>query len=467
MKKKILNNFKIGLLIFLIIFLFFIFYFFIHQSRSPSVEPFYVFFKPFEQISNINRYNEIQYYMNSTDYQNYIENKYSRKPLILFSYTPTYDSVFVANFRDFFKQVVSNSNLLDLQLKISTVSNNDQKIVSIANNPVEKIIAKVNNNKYNLAICDSSELFYANSRNIYHPFDPKKNIRILSGLYYNYLFFVTKNHVGINQITDLRGKRVGIFYPSMTANYIIPQRIFQYYTGSNSNDKYVDYVYGNVEEHWQKLQRGEIDAFFFASFFPNKVLNTIFNQINGNRYTMIPIVFDDPQKFELENPYLERTTVNLHLVKQFMPKVVNGNFFNNFDYDFPTYKSKTFLICNKKMDTPTVYDLIRLLASQPIRPTNIVQYFTDIQILFINSSLLPIPYHEGVEMYLQEKGYVNRTDNEECAYFVGKEKCTSKVLRKNQLFAWDFLSNKDIVPRGHLPDVEEAWNLPSQTPFIK
>jgi hypothetical protein len=182
---------------------------------------------------------------------------------------------------------------------------------------------------------------------------------------------------------------------------------------------------------------------------------------------MIPIVFDNPEKFHLENPYLERTTIDLNFVKQFLPKVIDRTYYNAFNPDFPTYKSKAFIVCNYKMNKPTVYNLIRLLTNQPIQYSEIMRYFTDIRTLFINTSLLPIPYHPGVEMYLKEKGYVNQIDNLECAYFVGKEKCTKKVLNKNALFQWDFLSDKDIVPRGQLPDVEEAWNLPSQTPYIR
>jgi TRAP-type uncharacterized transport system substrate-binding protein len=271
----------------------------------------------------------------------------------------------------------------------------------------------------------------------------------------------------MQKLTDLIGKRIGIFYPSMCADYIIPQRIFQYFSGSDSNNRYFTFDYGNTVDHIEKLKMGQIDAFFFTSYFPNKMLDNIFNQIHSNDFTMIPIVFDNPEKFQLENPYLEKGSIDLNFVKQFLPKVVGETYFNQFNPDFPTYKSKTFIVCNKKMDTPTTYNLIRLLANQPIEYSNIFKYLTNIRTIFINSSLLPIPYHPGVEKYLRESGYINRVDNLECAYFVGKKECTDKVLRKNALFQWDFLSTKDQVPRGQLPDVEEAWNLPSQTPFIR
>jgi TRAP-type uncharacterized transport system substrate-binding protein len=168
---------------------------------------------------------------------------------------------------------------------------------------------------------------------------------------------------------------------------------------------------------------------------------------------LVPIEFDDKERFALENPYLERTTIDLNFTKQFLPRRINGVYYQQFNPDFPTYKSKVFLVCNRNIEETISYELVRLLAKQPVSANNLNQYFTDIRTLFINSSQLPISYHKGTEKYLREKGYVNKFDTPLCSYFVGKKNCDEATLRKNQLFQWDFLSSPE-PSKNSLPNVE-------------
>lgn len=415
-------------------------------------EPFYVFFKPFQKIDNMNRYNEIDYFTRNTDYQNYIEMKYTKMPINIYFYYNFQDKTFLQNFQYFFKKVVANSNLLQMNFKLLSNSANNALInSSISSNPLLKIANRVNNEKYTMALLDSAELFYSSSNNIYHPFADKTNIQIVSGIYYNYLYIITKKTNGIQTLGDLYGKRFGIFYESLSRDYIIPHRIVEYF-GKDFN-KSVKFVSGTYKENWQRLKDGSIDAMFISSYYPNQLLNSIFNNPFHKDYIMVPIEFEDHERFVLENPYLEKTTIDLNFTKQFLPRRINGVYYNQFNPDFPTYKSKVFIVCNRSIEETIPYELVSLLAKQPVSANNLNQYFTDVRTLFLNSSQLPVAYHPGTERYLREKGYINNFDTPLCSYFAGKKNCDETTLRKNQLFQWDFLSSPE-PSQNQLPNVE-------------
>ncbi len=419
------------------------------NQKERIEEPFYVFFKPYQTIQNMNTFNEIDYYTRNTDYQNYITMKYSKTPINIFYNYNFEDKVFLRNFQYFFKQVVANSNLLQINLKL--VKSLKDQSSTISSNPILTVANRVNNYKYSMAILDSAELFYSSSNNIYHPFADKKKIEIVSGLYYNYLYIITKKTNGIQKLTDLYGKRFGIYYEGLSRDYIIPRRIIEYFGKDFANS--VEFVNGDSSENWERLKNGSIDAMFFSSYYPNQFLNSIFNNPFNKDYIMVPIEFEDNERFKLENPYLEKTTIDLNYTKQFLPRRINGVYYQRFNPDFPTYKSKVFLVCNHDIEEAISYELVRLLAKQPISPNNANKYFTDIRTLFINSSLLPVAYHKGTEKYLRETGYINHFDTPLCSYFVGKKKCDEATLRKNQLFQWDFLSSPE-PNTNQLPNVE-------------
>jgi hypothetical protein len=43
-------------------------------------------------------------------------------------------------------------------------------------------------------------------------------------------------------------------------------------------------------------------------------------------------------------------------------------------------------------------------------------------------------YHHGVYNYYIDKGYITYTNNENCKYLVGKDKCDEKTLKNNNLW---------------------------------
>jgi TRAP-type uncharacterized transport system substrate-binding protein len=448
-KKCNRNTFLFILLIFL---LSLFFYYFYHSRKNNINESFYVFFKPYETIQDMNTYNEVQYFLQNPDYQHYINFKYTNTPLYLYMIYSTYDRVFLSNLKFFFKQVVSNGNILDLRLKILTQkSKNGNSKFTFEYNPVEHILNKTNKEKYALSICDSSELFYCNSNNTFHPYPDKKNVRIVSGLYYNYVYCVAKNVEDIQKIEDLRGKRVGIFYPSLSRDYIIPYRVLYFYGEDFVNS--INFVYGDVDELWSKMKKGEIDSFLFVMQFPNFMLDKIFNDLHTKEYILLPIEFEDTERYRLQNPYMEKATIDLNYVKQFLPRTINEVYYHRFNPIMNTYKSKMFIVCNNKIEDSATYNLVKLLSNQPIATNNLQKYFDNIKTLYLNTSLLPIPYHSGVEEYIKEKGYIGEIDDLECAYLVGNMKCDKKNLIKNRLFAWDFLSEKPKKAKWSLPDV--------------
>lgn len=209
-----------------------------------------------------------------------------------------------------------------------------------------------------------------------------KNLRGLASLYPNFVQVVTLNKTGINTISDLKGKRVGVGAPG-SGTEVNARQILEVH-GITYNDIKPDYL--SYAEAIEQMKNGAVDAAFLTSGLPNA---NVLDLCTTQEVKIVPI---DPKIVEkLAELYPYYTSVP-----------IKGGIYDDKD-DVPTAAVTTILIVREDMSEDLVYSMTKVIFDNLDTLVNAHSAAKDIDLSKVKKGM-PIPFHSGAEKYFKEKG---------------------------------------------------------------
>ncbi len=206
-----------------------------------------------------------------------------------------------------------------------------------------------------------------------------KDLRIITGLYINYVQIITLESSGINNVNDLIGKRVGVG-ASNSGVEVNARMILKGYGLADSDFQPFLLSY---HESMEKLKLGEIDAAFVTSGLPNSPVVKLSKEKN---LKIVPIYVNELKKEELSPSFIETV----------IPAYTYGN-----KEPVRTVGIQNLLIVRKDLPESEVYYLISALYNNIFKLRITHGAMIDVS-PFDSPPNLPIPLHGGAKRYYDD-----------------------------------------------------------------
>ncbi len=215
---------------------------------------------------------------------------------------------------------------------------------------------------------------------------PMEDLRSVFSMHPETVMLVTRKDTGIENVADIKGKRVNIGNPG---------------SGQRHNAQDVLRIYGideNRDIRAEGLQQHEasralvdrkIDAFFYTVGNPSAAIEEPATSVD---IRMIPLNHEKIREMVDENPYY------------IMTKIPAGTY-RGVDYDVETYAVTATVITNRNVADDVVYDMVKAVfenleelkashaAFRHLNPEEMLQG-------------LSAPFHPGAEKYYRERGWL-------------------------------------------------------------
>jgi TRAP transporter TAXI family solute receptor len=123
-------------------------------------------------------------------------------------------------------------------------------------------------------------------------------LRLIASLYPETIHVVVRKDSGIRSVADLKGKRVSLDMPG-SGTLVNALMVLKAY-GVNESDILPEYI--KTYQAADKLQDGELDAFFFVGGSPASVIEKLI--ATGTEIELLPITGAGADSLRANNPYL-------------------------------------------------------------------------------------------------------------------------------------------------------------------
>jgi hypothetical protein len=248
-------------------------------------------------------------------------------------------------------QIVDNematiiSKLLLSKSKISNIN-------LITEESPENICSQVNNNILTLALVPAPIVRIYNIKN------KMSDLQFLANVQHQYLFCISSIKSGIQNIYQLRGKRIGI--PSRLKSILSDFEPFIFPDGNT-----IKFFYDNESNLIKDLYNLKIDAFFYSSEYPSKFLNLILNTNGGPQYyRLVPIMLENEKEFLFKNKAYRKNILKLtsdYLPISYLPNGIGRVWQSIYTADFLTFGFDLSLISNSRLDNFTGYEIAKTI----------------------------------------------------------------------------------------------------------
>ena len=218
-------------------------------------------------------------------------------------------------------------------------------------------------------------------------FKEKVPIRALAVIYANKSQWVTVEGTGINQMQDLKGKRLSTGAPG-SGTEIIAMRILEAY-GINP-DKDVKREKLSVAESVNALKDRKIDAFFWSGGVPTSAVTDL-AATPGVKIKLLDHADAIPKLVEKYGPL-------------YVKGVIPAKSYPGQDKDVAEADVWNLLIVSEKMDEKLAYDLVKTVFEKKQDLVAVHSEANNIKPENQLNGASPIPFHPGAERYFREKG---------------------------------------------------------------
>lgn len=211
-----------------------------------------------------------------------------------------------------------------------------------------------------------------------------QDIQEVAALYYSQIHVFTKEGSGIEDISQMKGKKICVGSQGTSWLFMIEAILSEYgITLDDIQPYYMDYA-----EAAQALADGDIDAAFQTGGYP---IAGIQQTAATTSFRMLPIADEVIESMIAQYPYIVRTTI---------PAGTYENQANETDVDTLSYM--TCLFCSSKANDDQIYAFVKLMmetldiyqdtnvATRQITPETVATEF--------------IPFNEGAARYYREAG---------------------------------------------------------------
>ena len=209
-------------------------------------------------------------------------------------------------------------------------------------------------------------------------------LRALMRLWPNYVQLVTLENTGIQSVTDLKGKRVGVGAANSGVE-LNARMIYEAY-GMTYEDSKVDYLsYGEAID---QMKNGQCDAAFVTSGLPNGTVTEL-----ATSYDMVIVPIDGEGRDNLISKY-----------PFFSEAVIPADTYNNKE-DIESVFVYNIMLVNSDLSEDLVYDMLTCIFEN-IDTIKASHNAADKNIdLSFGVEDIRIPLHDGAAKFWKEKGF--------------------------------------------------------------
>ena len=209
-----------------------------------------------------------------------------------------------------------------------------------------------------------------------------ENIRGIASLYPNFVQLITLEDTGINEVSELKGKRVGVGAPGSGTEVNARQILGAH--GITYED--IDEDFLSYAESVEQLKNGAVDAAFLTSGLPNA---TIMDLATTHKVKIIPIRKDAIEKLAEEFPF-------------YSSEMIPADTYDNKE-DVETAAVMTLLVTREDLSEELVYNITKTMFDNLDVLVDTHSAAKKISIDTVKKGM-PIPLHPGAEKYFNEKG---------------------------------------------------------------
>jgi hypothetical protein len=212
----------------------------------------------------------------------------------------------------------------------------------------------------------------------------KDKIRAIASLYPEDMHLVLKKGLKLNSLKGLSGLDVGVGAAG-SGTQIIVKRVLEDY-GIKCDQQEL-----GLGQSSQRLEDGQIDAFFYGGGWPLSSL----------------IQLGSTKGFDLYK-FKDDEIKHIHAILPFyVPSVIPAGAYENIKYDVPTVATKSLLITSADQPIDLIYGITKALWSEKTRELLDKGHAKGKQIR-LETALegVPIPFHPGAEKFYKEVGMI-------------------------------------------------------------
>jgi TRAP transporter TAXI family solute receptor len=207
-----------------------------------------------------------------------------------------------------------------------------------------------------------------------------ENLRGIAALYPNFVQLVTVEKTGIKEVSDLKGKRVGVGAPG-SGTEVNARQILKAH-GITYDDIKADYL--SYAEAIEQMKNGAVDAAFLTSGLPN---STIMDLATTQDVKIVPIRKEAVENLGKEYPF-------------YASEVIPAGTYDN-EEDVETAAVQTLLVTRADLSDDLVYNITKTIFENldALRETHSAA--NSIKLESVRKGM-PIPLHPGAEKYFNE-----------------------------------------------------------------
>ncbi|QIQ02312.1 TAXI family TRAP transporter solute-binding subunit [Streptomyces liangshanensis] len=214
-----------------------------------------------------------------------------------------------------------------------------------------------------------------------------QRLRGCARLYDDYVQLIVAKDSKIHSVADLRGARVGVGQPESGVR-LVADRVLE---AANLNPRTgVREVFAGIDKMPGKLQRGELDAFFWSGGLPTSAVEAL-----ADRFAVRLVPLDGPlvKQLHAAGPATTRYYRSAAMPADAYPKAPSAQ-------DVPTIAVANLLVTTDRMDAALTEGFTRTVIDSRDR---IGREVHSAQLVDLRTAIYtdPLPLHEGAKRYYQ------------------------------------------------------------------
>ena len=218
--------------------------------------------------------------------------------------------------------------------------------------------------------------------------EKKENLRVIASLYPEHVHVVARAGAGVETLSDLKGKTVGIGLPASGA--IVDARIVLETAGLKETEDYTP-EYLNSADSIARMREGRADAMIAVTGYPQPAIADLTSTVGG---TLIPVEGKIRDEIVDENKFFAKATIPGGLYK--------GN-----PEDTDTVAVTALWITSAEQSEELIYAITKALWNDSTRMLLDGSHAKGKSVT-LDTALegVPIPLHPGAELYYREAGII-------------------------------------------------------------
>ena len=214
--------------------------------------------------------------------------------------------------------------------------------------------------------------------------NPQENLRVIAAVYSSLSNWIAPSSLGISDVHDLKGKRIGIG-PEDSTTESSAKIVMETLGISEENSRFKNCGLGSGTE---EIVNGTLDAIHGFAGIPIQGLGDLADKIPC---TVLRYTDQELRSILRENSF-------------FCRDVIPAGTYKGQEEDIPTFGIKCLLCVNASMDEDLVYELTKILAEHTESLSGMHAALSSITRNGFMYEDLPIVLHPGAERYYRENG---------------------------------------------------------------